>query len=106
VAYGADNAKVAIYSDVGMSPSARLAVNNTLTPITLGENTITLASPLAITSGTYYWLACWTQYPTFYLSSDSGLWVFTDTSSTYDFPATVTGTTIGAGNRGQISAIP
>ncbi|MDD5312725.1 MAG: hypothetical protein PHO26_06805 [Dehalococcoidia bacterium] len=105
-AYGADNAKVAIYSDVGMRPSARLAVNNTLTPIALGENTITLAAPLAITSGTYYWLACWTQTPSFYLSSDSGLWVYTDTGSTYDFPDTVTGTTIGAGARGQISAIP
>jgi hypothetical protein len=54
---GNGNVKVAIYADSSGSPGALLGAVNTSTPVSSGWNTISLPSPVSITSGTPYWLA-------------------------------------------------
>jgi hypothetical protein len=50
------HAKVGIYTDASGSPTTLLGYNNTDTSTIVGWNTIALNTPIAVTSGTYYWL--------------------------------------------------
>ncbi|MGD0352441.1 MAG: matrixin family metalloprotease [Dehalococcoidia bacterium] len=52
------NVKVAIYDDSSGQPNSRLAAVDSSTPVTtVGWNTIPITPSIAVTSGTYYWLA-------------------------------------------------
>jgi YD repeat-containing protein len=53
---GAANLKVAVYSDNSGAPGSLLAANSASTPVVSGWNSLALDA-VAVTSGTYYWLA-------------------------------------------------
>ena len=55
------NFKLAIYSDNAGNPGTLLGQTNEIANPTAGWFTFTLASAVAITSGTSYWLAVWTN---------------------------------------------
>jgi len=69
------NIKLAIYADNAGSPAGLLVVNNTGQACAVGWNTLTIPS-LAVTSGTWYWLA-----------------INVSTASTYVFRGVATATT-------------
>lgn len=58
---GAGTYRVALYSDSSGQPSTRLATSNALVNPTAGWNTFTFSSSYAITAGTAYWLAIWSD---------------------------------------------
>ena len=55
------NYKCAIYSDSNGTPQALLAQTAEVTNPATGWQTFTLSTPLPVVSGTYYWLAIWSN---------------------------------------------
>ncbi len=69
---GAGTYRVALYSDNNGVPGARRATSNAVTNPVAGWVTFTFSSPYAVSSGTNYWLAIW--------SDNSAAQVYADTT--------------------------
>lgn len=71
---GGKKVKCAVYSDNSGAPGSLLQGTNELTAPGAGWQTFTLSSPVAIASGTYYWLVAWSNDSGFTLrcNSESG----------------------------------
>ncbi len=64
--------KCAIYSDSGGNASRLLRATTVLTNAAAGWRTFPLTAPLALTSGTYYWLAIWSDSVDARVQADTG----------------------------------
>ena len=64
--------QLAIYSDNNGSPSRLLRATASVTPNTTGWHTFPLTAPLALTNGSYYWLAIWSDDVNARIYADTG----------------------------------
>jgi hypothetical protein len=93
---GPGDAVLGVYSDngSGTAPSSLLAQIANFDPGASGVITAYLSSPLAVTGGTYYWIACHTNQGLWSDNSGTGITTYyeTLTSSYGALPSSISGT--------------
>ncbi|MBC8009121.1 MAG: chitobiase/beta-hexosaminidase C-terminal domain-containing protein, partial [Burkholderiales bacterium] len=68
---GAGTYRVALYSDTAGAPVTRRATSNALVNPAAGWNAFTFSTPYAVTAGTDYWLAIWSDNAAAQISADT-----------------------------------
>jgi hypothetical protein len=96
-------ARVAIYTDNSGQVGTLLNANNASTAINEGVTSITIPST-AITAGTVYWLAVWTDGQIFGAAVEAGTYAYQEQTADFTFTGSPAGYVFyGGGLRGLIS---
>jgi hypothetical protein len=94
---------VAIYTDNSGQVGTLLNANNASTAINEGVTSITIPST-AITAGTVYWLAVWTDGQIFGAAVEAGTYAYQEQTADFTFTGSPAGYVFyGGGLRGLIS---